>query len=104
MEYGGPHGGPNCYSGPPLPGGLVLIQDRRTLNVAVVDCTDPTTDYYPIRGRTTGIEPDGFIQYFLLTPWQVSGGGVHEIYAEIVGPVGGAIDPDLVKRWVQLYE
>ncbi len=109
MEYSGPQGGDPfgdgaCYTG--LMGnvqGVTLDQDRRIMNVAVVDCFDTTTDYYPIRGRATGVDADGFIQFFLLTPWQVNG-SVHEIYAEIVGPVQLGIETELARVFVQLYE
>lgn len=103
MEYGGPHGGA-CYTGPMGDtGSVTLKQDRRTINVAVVDCYDTTTDYYPVQGKTVGIDPEGFIQFFVLTPWQVNG-NVHEIYAEIVGPIQSGLQKELARVFVQLYE
>jgi hypothetical protein len=109
MEYAGPQGGDAsgddaCYYGEMGDvGSAVLKADRRMINIAVVDCFDTTTDYYPIRGRATGIDADGFIQMFVLSPWQVNG-NVQEIYAEIVGPIGVGSSRSKAQTFVQLYE
>ena len=107
MEYAGPQGGDEfgdgaCYTGDMGDaGGVVLKADRRFINLAVVDCFDTTTDYYPIRGRATGVDADGILRMFVLAPWQVNG-GVHEVYGEIVGPV--PLSGEIAKVFVQLYE
>jgi hypothetical protein len=97
MEYGGPQ----CFNGPmgdDAASGTVVTADRRTIKVAVVDCESQV-----IKGKTKGVESKGFIEVFLLTPWQVNG-GVHEIYTEIIGPVDEEIDQTVAKVIVQLYE
>ena len=46
----------------------VVTKDRRIVRVAIVDCTSGKNP--PIKGKTTGIEAEGFLDLFLLTPWK----------------------------------
>ncbi len=92
------YGGPQCYTGPRGDVGVTVKEDRRVINVAVVDCVSQV-----IKGKTYPVDALGFIKFFVLTPWQVNG-GVHEIYAEILEPVVMGVDKTVAKIVVQLYE
>ena len=106
-EYGGPH--QQCYSGPmgnvfsTSKGGVIDMDvDRRVIEVVMVNC-DPNDGGYDIRGRTTGIDGEGFVQMFVLEPWRVNG-NEHQIYTEIIGPVNKDIEKTRAAEIVQLYE
>ena len=72
-----------------------LKSDRRVLKVAVVDC-----DTNSIGKGTKDVVAEGFMEMFAISTWQVNG-GVHEIYTEIIGPIGQG---KVAKVIVQLYE
>jgi hypothetical protein len=99
----GEYGGPQCYTGTMGDtGSTTLDRDRRVIRVVVVDCTSGKNP--PIKGKTKGIEAEGFMDVFLLEPWKDDGTN-HEIYMEIIGPAVNQNHnktPD--RNIVQLYE
>ena len=93
------YGGPQCYTGQmgdDAASGTELKSDRRVVKAAVVDCTN-------VGSGSVDITAKGFVELFVLTPWDVNG-GKHEIYTEIIGPIGDGINSEVAKVIVQLYE
>lgn len=100
----GEYGGPQCYTGAMGDVGTTTIvtKDRRIVRVAVVDCTSGKNP--PIKGRTEGVEAEGFLDLFLLLPWKDAGSN-HELYFEIIQPANDQnYDKTAAKEIVQLYE
>ena len=94
------YGGPQCFTGPMGNSGSTQVdQDRRTMRIAMVDCVANT-----IQGQTQNVTAEGFVDVFVLSPWEVNG-NQHEIYVELIGPANNqGINRTLAQQIVQLYE
>ena len=89
----GENGSPKYYGGSISP-----EAERRTVNVAVINCVADG----PINGASGGPFPvTAFAKMFLVKP--VDDPNVGGIYAEIIGTLQPGIDTDVLHDIVQLY-